>query len=66
MMTKKPPDINDKDAELLKLLEAGVKKVLKSKEAKPGERLQAVQAGCKLLAIRHKLGTDDDANFFSK
>lgn len=63
-MTKKTLEINDKDEEFLKMLEDGVKKVLKSKEAKPHERLQAIQAGAKLLAVRHKIGGGDEGNFF--
>ena len=63
-MTKKDHEINDEDEEFLRLLEDGVKKVLKDKEAKPGLRLQAVQAGAKLLAIRHKILGNDEKGFF--
>jgi len=63
-MTKKDHEINDEDEEFLRLLEDGVKKVLKDKESKPGLRLQAVQAGAKLLAIRHKILGNDEKGFF--
>jgi hypothetical protein len=63
-MTKKDHEINDEDEEFLRLLEDGVKKVLKDKDAKPGLRLQAVQAGAKLLAIRHKILGNDEKGFF--
>ena len=64
MMTKKASEINGEDEDFLKLLEDGVKKVLKSKDARPSERLAAVQAGAKLLAIRHKIGGGDEKGFF--
>jgi len=63
-MNKKAHDINGEDDAFLKLLEDGVKKVLKDKDAKPGLMLQAVQAGAKLLAIRHKIGGGDEKGFF--
>ena len=63
-MNKKSSEINDEDEEFLKLLEDGVRKVLKSKDASPGAKLQAVQAGAKLLAIRHKIGGGDEKGFF--
>jgi len=48
----------------LRLLEKGVKDVLASEDATKAERLQAVNAGAKLIAIRHKLDGSDDAGFF--
>lgn len=65
-MTKKPLDINASDEKFLKLLEKNVELVLKDRTAKPGERMQAIQAGAKLLAIRHKIGGGDEGNFFDK
>ena len=63
-MNKKTSEINDEDEEFLKLLEDGVRRVLKDREAKPGLKLQAVQAGAKLLMIRHKIGGGDEKGFF--
>ena len=64
VMNKKSSEINDEDEEFLKLLEDGVRRVLKDKESKPGLKLQAVQAGAKLLMIRHKIGGGDEKGFF--
>lgn len=65
-MARKPSDISTEDDKFLKLLEDGVRKVLQNKDAKPSERLQAVQAGAKLLAIRHKIGGGEDKGFFDQ
>jgi hypothetical protein len=65
-MSKKPLEIDDKDEEFLSLLENGVREVLKAKRCTPAERLQAVNVGSRLLAIRHKIGGGDEENFFSK
>lgn len=64
VMARKPADLASEDDKFLKLLEDGVKKVLSDPASKPGERLQAVQAGAKLLAIRHKIGGGDEKGFF--
>jgi len=63
-MNKKAHEINGEDEEFLKLLEDGVRKVLKSKDARPSDRMAAIQAGAKLLAIRHKIGGGDEKGFF--
>jgi len=49
--------------DFLKTLEDGVRTVLADKKAKASERVAAISAGAKLLAIRHKL-SDDDKGFF--
>ena len=55
------------DGDFLKLLEAGVRDVLRDKEAKRSDKLKAVEIGSKLLAIRHKIdGGDDAGSFFAK
>jgi hypothetical protein len=47
------------------LLEKGVKKVLKDNKAENKDVLDAVNAGAKLLLIKHKIsGADDDGNIF--
>jgi hypothetical protein len=54
------------DGDFLKLLEAGVREVLRDKDAKRGDKLKAVEIGSKLLAIRHKIdGADDSGSFFA-
>jgi len=55
------------DIEFVKLLEDGVRAVLRDKQAKMSDRLKAVEIGSKLLAIRHKIdGADDSGSFFTK
>lgn len=48
------------------VLEQGVRNVLRDKEATASEKLAAVNAGAKLLAIRHKIAGGDEDNFFNK
>ena len=43
-----------------------VKEVLADGNATAAERIAAVTAGAKLLAIKHKLSSDDEKNFFTK
>jgi hypothetical protein len=50
--------------ELLDVLETAVRDVLSSKEAKPSERVAAIQAGAKIALIRHKLTDTDSESFF--
>lgn len=49
----------------LRTLESNVKKVLADKDASRGEKLQAISAGAKLLAIRHKIELGDASGFFA-
>jgi hypothetical protein len=52
--------------ELLKLLEDGIRKILKDPNAKLADRLKAIETGAKLLAIRHKVeGGGTDGSFFA-
>lgn len=39
-----------------RLLERAIKDILNDPKAKPGEKLKAVEKGCALLALRHKIG----------
>ncbi len=48
------------DDPLMTLLEQGVRDVLKSERSTPAQRLQAISAGAKLLAVKHKISGDDD------
>jgi hypothetical protein len=56
------------DGDFLKLLEAGVRDVLRDKDAKRSDKLKAVEIGSKLLVIRHKIdgGDGSDGSFFTK
>jgi hypothetical protein len=57
-MTRKAEDT------LMATLEQGIRAVLKDKDASTSERLQAITAGAKLLAVRHKLEGGDEGGFF--
>ena len=59
---KSEPESDD----FIDVLEEGVRSVLGKKSATASEKLAAVNAGAKLLAIRHKITGDDETNFFSK
>ena len=62
-MTKK--EEKPQEDEFIELLEQGVTKVLKTKGAEPKDILDAVNAGAKLLLIKHKIsGSGDDGSFF--
>jgi hypothetical protein len=50
--------------DFLQTLEEGVRKVLRSKDAKPNERVAAIAAGAKLLMIRHRISDDTEDSFF--
>lgn len=52
------------DADLLAVLERAVRAVLKSKDAKPSERIAAIQAGAKIAMIRHRIQDDSSESFF--
>jgi hypothetical protein len=48
----------------LRLLERNVKSVLLDDDATTENRLAAINAGAKLLAIRHKIEAGDSSGFF--
>jgi hypothetical protein len=61
-MTKpkgKPPD-----QVFLETLERGVKEVLRAENSTTAERIAAINAGSKLLMIRHKISESDESQFF--
>jgi hypothetical protein len=49
----------------LRLLERNVKSVLLDDDASTENRLAAINAGAKLLAIRHKIEAGDSSGFFT-
>jgi hypothetical protein len=49
----------------LRLLERGVREVMLDKAADRDHKLQAINAGAKLLAIRHKIEAGDSSGFFT-
>lgn len=59
-MTKKKDD-------LLDVLEKGVRTVLEDKDATVKERMEAINAGTKLMQLKHKIGDSDDepGSFFN-
>jgi hypothetical protein len=60
----KPDEANGASEDFMTTLEDGVKQVLKNRKATASERMAAVQAGVKLLAIRHKISGDGEKGFF--
>lgn len=60
-MTAKADSASD---DFLRTLEDGVKQVLADKKAKSSERVAAISAGAKLLAIRHKISESEGSDFF--
>jgi len=46
------------------VLEKGVRDVLGNRKASPTDKLAAVNAGAKLLAIKHKITGGDEDSFF--
>jgi hypothetical protein len=59
-------DADEAEKDFIDELEQGVRSVLKKKGSTAAERLNAVQAGIKLLAVRHKIEGDETDNFFTK
>lgn len=60
-MTKKSDDF-------LEILESGVRDVIRSESASIEQKIQAINAGSKILQIKNKVLPDDDksGSFFSK
>lgn len=54
---------SDKSKDLMAALEKGVRAVLRSREAKPSDKVAAINAGVKLVAIAHKI-LEPDKGFF--
>jgi len=48
----------------LRMLESGVRKIMRDPAAPPELRLGAINAGAKLLAIRHKITGSDEKGYF--
>ena len=61
---KEQPEAADKDSDFMAVLEQGVRDVLKNRKASAADKLAAVTAGTKLLAIRHKIDGGDEKGFF--
>lgn len=49
-----------KNDDLITLLEKGIRSVLSNKEATSKEKMEAVNAGTRLLMIKHKISGDSD------
>lgn len=52
------------DDDFLAVLERSVREVLKSPDAKPSERVSAIQAGAKIAMIKHRISDDGSESFF--
>jgi hypothetical protein len=55
----KPPD-----QVFLEILERGVREVLRAEASTAAERIAAINAGAKLLMIRHRISESDESQFF--
>jgi hypothetical protein len=61
-MSKSAEDTEETD--FMAVLEKGVRDVLGNRKASPTDKLAAVNAGAKLLAIKHKITGGDEDSFF--
>ena len=52
--------------DFLTVLEQGVRDVLKNRKATAADKLGAINAGAKLIAIEHKITGGDESGFFDK
>jgi hypothetical protein len=63
-------DINGRDEgddKLLKELETAVRKIVKSPKTSQADRLAAINAGTRLLTIKHRINGDgEEKGFFNK
>ena len=59
----KAPEVTEK-SDFQDVLEQGVRGVLGNRKATASEKLQAVAAGVKLLAIRYKISGGEEDSFF--
>jgi len=55
---------NGQDTEFLTLLENGVRDILRNRKSTKDHKLSAINAGAKLLAIRHKLNGGEEKSYF--
>ena len=62
-MSKVSQVVDDSAKPLIDVLENGIREVLKNKKAKTSEKVAAISAGAKLLAIKNKLD-DGSGGFF--
>lgn len=66
-MPRRKSEPLDLDADLMKACEQGIRAVLADNRCKPSERMQAIQAGIRLLQVRHKIeGEADGTGSFFK
>jgi hypothetical protein len=47
-------------------LEKAVEAVLNDESASPADRIKAIEAGTRLLAIKHKVGVTDEKSYFDE
>jgi hypothetical protein len=47
-------------------LEKAVEAVLNDDRASPADRVKAIEAGARLLAIKHKVGGSDEKSYFDE
>ncbi len=67
IVVPKPAKAPKEPKDLSEVLELAIRKVLRDKDTKPADRVKAIEAGTKLLSIKHKIeGGGNDGNFFGK
>jgi hypothetical protein len=59
-----PPEITAANGEFVQVLEDTVRRILANRKTKPEDRTAAINAGIKLLAIKHKIDGGDMKGFF--
>lgn len=59
--------MTEKSSDLMEILESGIKTVLTDKKSKTKDRIDAINAGTKLMLIKHKIkDSGDEAGSFFK
>jgi hypothetical protein len=63
---QEPPGIAAvrEDGEFMQVLEDTVRRILANRKTKPEDRTAAINAGIKLLAIKHRISGGDVKGFF--
>jgi len=60
--------VTKKTNDLMVVVEEAIVEVLKSKRISSVDKIKAIEAGAKILAVRHKIeqGSEDESSFFSR
>ena len=63
-LNEPPPETTVPTGDFMFVLERAVRNMLANRKTKPEDRLAAINAGTKLLAIKHKIDGGDVKSFF--